>query len=112
MRAHEIQTTQGSRENTEEDEGKESAEITALEHLSYINACARMELLNANSKLLNYQILKKNIIFKPNPSDVGNKSMDFTLTFRSDFNYKEKASKKKKSNNEQYHTDVEDGKVP
>lgn len=43
----------------EQTHDKEKSEITALEHLSYMNACARMDLINANAKLMNFHILKK-----------------------------------------------------
>ena len=71
----------------------------ALEHLSYINACARMELLNANSKLINYHILKKNTATKKLDNDAGNKSMDFSLTFRSDFNMSSRFNKSRRKTN-------------
>ena len=80
-----------------ESSNKESSEIMALEHLSYINACARMELLNANSKLINYHVLKKNskALNKPKNAD-SNKSMDFSLSFRSDFNINNKFNKSRR----------------
>jgi hypothetical protein len=70
-----------------------SNEVKALEHLSYINACARMEFLNANSKLINYHVGKKKSTSKKKINDLSNKSMDLTLTLRSDIQF-EKAQKK------------------
>jgi len=87
-----------SHENLHE-EAKNSSEIKALEHLSYINACARMELLNVNSKLINYHILKKNIATSKQEDNDGNKSMDFTLTFRSDFSVSSKFNKSRRKTN-------------
>ena len=56
-------------------------------------------------------ILKKNISIKQNISDLGNKSMDFTLTFRSDFNNNENSKlKSKKYENLEWNTDVENNK--
>jgi hypothetical protein len=52
-----------------------------------------MELLNANSKLINYHILKKNTAAGAKQSDSSNKSMDFSLSFRSDFNINNKFNK-------------------
>lgn len=80
------------------DPEKNSSEIQALEHLSYINACARMGLLNANTKLLNYQILKKNTASNKQGNE-SNKSMDFTLTFRSDFNMNGSFNKDRRKTN-------------
>jgi hypothetical protein len=80
---------------------KEKAEINALEHLSYMNACARMELLNANSKLMNFHILKKHLNQKQDSNN--NKSMDFTLTFKSDF--KVNGNRKGSSNTRQNRRD-------
>ena len=58
VREAEISMSYGTKNNQleAEEQSKEWAEITALERLSYMNAWARMELLNANSKLLNFQI--------------------------------------------------------
>lgn len=58
VREGDVSVSYASKENKTEPqlENKDFSEITALERLSYMNACARMELLNANSKLLNFQI--------------------------------------------------------
>ena len=48
-----------------------------------------MEFLNANSKLINYQMMK-NSSTNTKQSSSGNKSMDFTLTLRSDFSMQAK----------------------
>ena len=53
-------------------------------------------------------ILKKNISIKQNISDLGNKSMDFTLTFKSEFNKNDTSkSKSNKYSNLDWNTDVE-----
>ena len=58
MREADVSVSYGTKENIIDGkpENKDCSEITALERLSYMNAWARMELLNANSKLLNFQI--------------------------------------------------------
>lgn len=83
MRVQDISITEPPKIDKYQHQDQEKAEINALEHLSYMNACARMELLNANSKLMNFHILKKHMNQQKNDSN--NKSMDFTLTFKSDF---------------------------
>lgn len=82
MRVQDVSMTDPPQSDEYQLQDKEKEEVTALEHLSYMNACARMELLNANSKLMNFHILKKHLDKKKNPNN--NKSMDFTLTFKSD----------------------------
>lgn len=73
-----------------DEEGKElnkdkyKEDINALENLNYMNACARMDLISANNKLMNINLLKKCMDLNKAAKN-NNKSMDFTLTFKSDF---------------------------
>lgn len=94
LKAHDISVVEMDENSNTENLIKEKSEITALEHLSYINAWARMELLHANSNLINYHILKKNVnLKKQGNSDLGENSLDMTLTFRSEFNLNTASSK-------------------
>lgn len=74
-----------------------------------------MELINANSKLINFQILKKYMNPNKQKGNDGNKSMDFTLTFRSELNFNQTTEKRNKTRKNQRFPDqsekVKEGKV-